>query len=135
MGIFGFFRKRQAEKKEAVAPAEQRLLPRWEINCLAKVHWEGRSDFVFCQLKDLSFRGFKIALLEQLPEDCTSIELRFSDDFIVAADIKLLWHRRIENQETYGAYFIRLRDQDKERLYQFVSHNFPDQIERHIRGS
>jgi hypothetical protein len=134
MGIFNFF-KRGPKKELRQTQTERRFLPRWQIDYQAKIRWEGVGEFVPCQIRDLNFRGLQISLSQKLPDNCAKLELRLSEDFIFSAEIKILWESAREDGYVYGASFTRLRDADKERLYQFIFHNFPDHIERHIKGN
>lgn len=133
MGFFDLFRKKQ---QAAAIPEnkERRLLPRWEVSVPAQAKWEGLVDYVNCEIRDMNFRGFKIVLPQKLEEQCTKLVLRFNEDFILNAEFCILWHAELHDKHIYGCSFTRLRDQDKEKMYDFVFKNFPDQIEKHIQG-
>lgn len=133
MGLFNWFKKKQPLKQDPLAK-ERRLLPRWEISCSAQVKWEGQSEFIECEIRDLNFRGCRIVLAKPLGETCSKLTIRFSEDYIFDAEICILWQTVVGEKRIYGARFTRLRDQDKEKIYQFVFAHFPDQIEKHIRG-
>ena len=109
---------------------ERRMVPRWELNCQAQVRWEGREQFVPCEIKDLNYRGFKIRLNQEIPEGASALIFRFSENFSINCTVKFAWSSQAEGKFIYGASFTRLKDADKERLYQFVLQNFPQSIRK-----
>jgi len=113
---------------------ERRQIPRWDIGIKAQVKPQGKIGFLSCQIKDLNFRGFRIILASQLEDNCRALAIHFAEDFIFNVEVDIVWHALINGQNTYGVKFTRVRDDDKERLYQFVFQNFPSVIERNIKG-
>jgi hypothetical protein len=124
MGLFDFFRK----KKVPVPPPafiEKRLLPRWKIYAGAKIKLQGASDYLACEVRDLNMRGFSLALAEELPPQTSRAELYFNDKYFFDIEIALTWHKQIGAKQVYGARFVKVRDSDREKIYQMMKENFP----------
>ena len=123
MGLFSFFQK----KKEPLAkPAftEKRLLPRWQISAPAKIKWYGQSDYLPCQVRDLNMRGFCLILDTKITEYNGRIELYFNEKYFFDIEVSVTWHKEIDNKQIYGFKFLKIRDADKEKLYQMMKENF-----------
>jgi hypothetical protein len=129
MGIFSFF-KGKHEVKQSKKPVfiERRILPRWQISAPAKLRWEGQNEFLDCQVINLNMRGFSVAIGQKIPRDCRQLTIYFSEKYIFTVEIAISWQDESEGKNTYGAKFTRIRDLDKEKMYQMMRDNFPNQI-------
>ncbi|MFH0918541.1 MAG: PilZ domain-containing protein [Candidatus Omnitrophota bacterium] len=124
MGLFSFFKK----KKVLPSPpafVEKRLLPRWKIACAAKIKWQGATDYVACEVKDLNMRGFSLAMSEKIPEASVRVELYFNDKYFFDIEIAVTWHKVVQEKQVYGVRFLKVRDSDREKIYQMMKENFP----------
>ncbi len=123
MGLFSFFQK----KKEPLAkPAfnEKRLLPRWKISAPAKIRRYEDGDYLPCQVRDLNMRGFCLILDTKITEYNGRIELYFNEKYFFDIEVSVTWHKEIDNKQIYGFKFLKIRDADKEKLYQMMKENF-----------
>jgi len=124
MGFFDFFRKKKVLPPEPAAFVEKRLLPRWKISCPAKIKWQGAQDYAACEVKDLNMRGFSLALAEKIPESSCRAELYFNDKYFFDVEICVTWHKVVEGKQVYGIKFLKVRDSDREKIYQMMKENF-----------
>ena len=114
---------------------EHRSCPRWQINWQAKVRIGDKEDLTDCHINDINFKGLKLTLAEKLtPDAFVNLSLILSSDFVLNVEAWVVWHKTIEALNTYGLYFNKIKDADKERLCQFVRMNFPEQISRQCWG-
>ncbi|MCM8789543.1 MAG: PilZ domain-containing protein, partial [Candidatus Omnitrophica bacterium] len=60
------------------------------------------------------------------------LNLVICDDLCLDIEAWVVWHKAKADFHTYGFYFTRIRDQDKEKLYQFICKNFPNQIYKYL---
>ncbi len=123
MGFLDFFRRKD-KPRATPERIERRQLPRWQLGCNAMVKWDGLNDFVSCSIRDMNFRGFQVWLDRELCRDCRALGIRFGNDLVFNVEICVIWQARVNAKYAYGCRFVRLRDTDKERLYQFVFQNF-----------
>ena len=108
---------------------DHRRCPRWQINWQAKVRIGDKESLTDCHINDINFKGLKLTLSEELNVDAfVNLSLILSSDFILNVEVWVVWHRSIEGLNIYGLYFNKIKDADKERLYQFIQRNFPKQI-------
>jgi hypothetical protein len=124
MGLFSFFKKK---KDLPLKPpfVEKRLLPRWKIASPAKIKWLGSNDYLACEVKDLNMKGFCLAMLEKIPEANASAELYFNEKYSFDIEISITWHKEVDGKQVYGVKFLKVRDADKEKIYQMMKENFP----------
>ena len=123
MGLFSFFQKKK-EPPPKPAFVEKRLLPRWNIQASAKIKWQGAKDYVACEVRDLNMRGFCLALPEKLAEYNTRAELYFNEKYFFDIEISVTWHKEAQGKQVYGIKFLKVRDSDREKIYQMMKENF-----------
>lgn len=110
---------------------EHRRFPRWQINQQARLKLEQAVEDVFCQVKDINYKGVGIVLGMKLPQDTAfRLHLRFSEDCTFDAEVWVAWVKVINGVNHYGLYFSRLRDVDKEKIYRFVNTHRPNEIKQ-----
>ena len=131
MGLLDFFNKKK--EPPVFKPRERRLIPRWKINTAAKVSWDKEATFIACSITDLNLKGFGLTLIKNLPD--TSLELIISvhERFVFRADASVIWHKEKEGKHAYGVKFTRIRDVDKEKIYQMIRQDFPDQFTQQLK--
>ncbi len=124
MGLFNLFKKKEIPLQKP-AFIEKRLLPRWKIAAAAKIKWPGAKDYVACEIKDLNMRGLCLALGESLPEYNLHAELYFNEKYFFDIEFAVTWHKEIDGKQVYGVSFLKVRDADREKIYQMMKENFP----------
>jgi hypothetical protein len=130
MGLFGLFGKRTPAKESF---RERRVLPRWGVNISAHVQPQGSAQSFACELVNLNLRGFELSCATALPSDCTRIVLRLGEEYIFNLGVQIVWSTAPAKRFVYGVKITQIRDADKEKIFQYVSRNFPDQVERQVR--
>ncbi len=109
----------------------RRLGIRWQTNKPAKVKLEGAEDFVNCMLSNISLKGLKITLTEKLPIDkFCKLDLILSDKFSLNIEVWVAWHKTISDLNSYGVYFKKMKDSDRENIYKFIRSDFPEQLKK-----
>ena len=105
---------------------------RWQTNRPAKVRLEGAEGFVNCILSNISLKGFKITLSEKLPIDqFFKLDLILSEKFSLnSIEIWVAWHKTISDFNSYGVYFKKMKDSDRDSIYKFIRSDFPEQMNK-----
>ena len=107
---------------------EKRLLPRWKIAAHAKIKWQSFKDYVNCEVMDLNMKGFCLSSPEKIPEANNSAELYFNDKYFFETGISVIWHKEVEAKQIYGIRFLKIRDYDREKIYQMMTENFASHL-------
>jgi hypothetical protein len=111
--------------------SEHRKLPRWQINQQVKLKLEQAVEDVFCQIKDINYKGIGVVLAAKLPQDTAfRLNLRLADDYTFDAEVWVAWVKVIDGINHYGLYFIKLKDADKEKIYGFLNKYCTNEIKR-----
>ena len=109
--------------------SEHRRFPRWQINQQAKLKLEQAVGELFCQVKDINYKGMRVVLEAKLPQDTAlKLNLRLSGDCTFDAEVWVAWVKVVNGITHYGLYFSRLRDVDKEKIYRFVHAHLPKEL-------
>lgn len=109
----------------------QRRFVRWQIDHPAKVKLEGAEVYAHCQVKNISLKGFQMALGLKLEKDkFCKMHLLLQEGLALEVEAWIVWHRIIENVNIYGFYFTRIKDEDKEKIYRFIRSNFSHQLNK-----
>lgn len=110
---------------------DRRCFKRWQINWQTKILLEGEQNFTNCTINDISLKGLKISLRERLEKDrFLRVTVVLSDEYILDVEIWVVWHKSFDGLNVYGFYFSKIKDFDKEKIYQFVRQSFPKLINR-----
>jgi c-di-GMP-binding flagellar brake protein YcgR len=109
----------------------KRRFVRWQVNKEAKVLLEGALNPAICTVKEISFQGVQLCLKLKLPKD-TFLKLRLilSEQFILDVECWVVWHKGIEGINIYGLYFTKIKDADKEKIYQFIRRDFAHELHK-----
>lgn len=109
----------------------RRQVPRWRTDIPAKAKLDDAPSFVNCTLSDISFKGCKIALLEELPRDrYFKLSIILSGNYILNIEAWVAWHKTAADYNVYGLYFSKLRENDREKIYRFIREDFTEQINK-----
>jgi hypothetical protein len=108
---------------------DHRRCPRWQINWQAKVRISDKESLTDCHINDINFKGLKLTLAEKLtPDTFVKLSLILSSDFVLNVEAWVAWHKTIDGYNLYGLYFTKIKDLDKEKIYQFMRGYFPEKI-------
>ena len=123
MGLFNFFKKKKVLPPKP-AFVEKRFMPRWKILAPAKIKWQGSKDYVACEVRDLNMRGFCLVMTEKITEYSARAELYFNEKYFFDIEISVAWHKEVDKKQIYGIRFLKVRDFDREKIYQMMKENF-----------
>lgn len=110
---------------------ERRRNGRWQINKSVRLNLSGEYPVSLDGLiEDISNRGVKVSLRQKLPKEVVlNIDINLTEDVSLKdLEITVAWHKEAENLNSYGVSFKKIRDMDKDKIYNFVYKNFPQQI-------
>lgn len=124
MGLFNFLQKKKALPPQS-SFIEKRLALRWKIASPAKIRWQGSKEYLACEIRDLNMKGFSVAMTEKIPDTNARVELYFNDKFFFDIEVSVAWHKEVETKQIYGIRFLKIRDLDKEKIFQMMRENFP----------
>ena len=111
---------------------ERREIPRWQIGQKAKIRLKGALSFVDCYVHDINLKGMQVFFPLQLPDDkSVQLNLALAEDVHVEAEAQIPWHRPLGKHHAYGLSFSRIKDADRDRIYEYLCSNFWDQVKDH----
>lgn len=110
---------------------DRRNCIRWQINWQAQVRFPEKETLTKCYIKDINFKGMRILLDGKLKKDTfVNLTLALSSELAFDIEAWVVWQGTLEGMNSYGLFFTKVSDVDKERLYQFISKNFRAQISK-----
>lgn len=103
---------------------------RWQINRQVKVKLEGAVALTSCAIKDINFKGMQIALGQKFKKDTfLKLTIFLAEEFILdIIEAWVVWQKTVEGVNVYGFYFSKIKDSDKEKIYQFIRRYFPERL-------
>lgn len=111
---------------------ERRNFVRWQIDRQVSTKLEGAENPLTIKINDINLKGARISLKQNLLSDTTvRLNLPLSPGFVLDVDALIAWHKIVNEENMYGLSFSRIKDHDKEKIFQFVRQEFPREIERH----
>lgn len=111
--------------------SERRYFVRWHTEQQIRAKLEGRNSLSIYRLSDISLKGVKIFLNQTLPlQELLKLKLVLSDEFVLNVEAWVIWHKIIGGMHSYGLYFSKIHDGDREKIYQFVRSFYPEEINR-----
>jgi hypothetical protein len=126
--LFWFSRKKAIP---ASSRKERRMLPRWAIYAKAKIRLKDEDAYVDCEVRNLSMRGFCLATSLKLPECCPALTLYFNEKYFFTAETNVIWRKDHDGRHSYGMRFVKIRDTDKEKIYQMMHQDFPQHLQKY----
>lgn len=100
---------------------ERRSFARWQVNRPAKIKLDGAESYAHCNVKDINLKGAQIHLRLKLPKDTfLKFELVLVEGFVLNLEAWVVWQKRINENYLFSLYFTKIKDTDKEKIYQFV---------------
>ncbi|MBF0504931.1 MAG: PilZ domain-containing protein [Candidatus Omnitrophica bacterium] len=109
---------------------ERRQLPRWQVKKEAKVWLPQRQGFSHCVIEDINLKGMCASFDRQLPqEQPLNMSLSLDDNFdFMKVEVNLPWVKEEQGRYVYGMFFNKISEQDKDRVYQYISDNCSGQF-------
>lgn len=110
---------------------ERRGCIRWQVNRPVQVHLEGALENAECVCKDVNFKGIQISLKQHLSVDkFIKMTIMFSESCCLEVEVWAVWSKKVMDTNLYGFYFAKIKDSDKERIYQFLRCSFPQELRK-----
>ena len=108
----------------------QRHYVRWVLHKNAKFKiGEDGSPYTDCVITDLSFKGAKINTHAKLPQDTfIKMSIILEENVVLNVEALVVWHKTVDNINSYGIFFSKTHDHDKEKIYRFIFSNYPEQL-------
>lgn len=114
---------------------ERRRCKRWHIEKEVLIKLEGAEKHTRCIINDIHFKGARLTLKLHLSVDnFLKMNIMVSEGFAFDAELWVAWHRRVADHNMYGVVFSKIKDQDKEKLYQYVRTYVPDALRTQCQG-
>jgi hypothetical protein len=111
---------------------ERRQCGRWQVNYLASVKLQGQDNPFECKIEDVGLKGLKIHSSQELNQDSPlALSIALDDEFSLDIEASVTWSNTQEDN-IYGLYFTKIKDMDKENIFNYVSMNFPELIKQQI---
>ena len=109
---------------------ERRQLPRWEIKKEAKVWIPLTQGVSHCVVEDMHLKGMRVSFNKRLPHQ-ERIGMAFAlgeeSDFI-KVEARIPWMKEDQDRFVYGLSFSSINDNDKDKIYQYISTHCSDQL-------
>ena len=100
---------------------ERRKLSRWDVGKEVRIKLEGAVTEVKCRLENVNFKGMQLTLnLKLTVDNYIKFNLILSQDTALNVEAWVSWQKRTDGRNTYGLYFTKVKDADKEKIYKFV---------------
>lgn len=110
---------------------EHRCFQRWKISKEAQVKIGDSADYIHCVVSDLSFKGIQLVLKQHLTLDkFLKMNIMFFRELSFDFEAWTVWHRKIGAYDSYGLYFSKIKDSDKEKIYQFVKRYLSNELSK-----
>ena len=108
---------------------ERRQLPRWVVGKTAKVKLDSEEEFSRCLIEDINLKGMCVALPEGLLKNHSiRMVLSLEDSLEIDVEVFIPWCRQDVGRVVHGVSFSRIIDEDKDKVYQFISRHCSKQI-------
>ncbi len=114
---------------------ERRQIHRWHVMREACFQIDGDERTVACSVRDINFKGMQISLSERLPGK-TSLRMNFIIDQVLNLDVEAAvpWSLKEGGRHIYGLSFRQIADDEKAKIYEYVSTHFPHQLKEQWWG-
>jgi len=109
---------------------ERRSLPRWEINKDSKAWLPPTQTFNHCKIEDLHLKGMCISFDKKLQiEGPMRMSMTIGEGFdFIKLEAQVHWEKQEEGRFIYGMSFIKILDEDKDRIDRYIQANCYDQV-------
>jgi len=107
---------------------ERRSLLRWPVNWPARIQikYKNSNKNFNCCIKNINFKGVQLILEKKLHNiDILKLTINISNSIAVPMKIEVVTHEVLEDGlNLYSFQIIRMKDSDKELIYQLIKKNF-----------
>ena len=104
---------------------------RWQVNTDALLKLDQRQELLNCHVNDINYKGLQFCVKEELAQDKSlKFNIALSEDFSLDIESRVVWRKKIADSSVYGLYFTKIKDRDKEKIYQFVRKLSPKELNK-----
>ena len=65
----------------------------------------------------------------KLPRDTfMEMSIILAENVVLNIEAWVVWHKTVDGINSYGVFFSKMQDQDKEKIYRFICSNYPKQL-------
>lgn len=112
---------------------EHRQFARWRVNQEVSVRLEDRENPFDCKIEDIGLKGLRMRFPQELNTDNNLVlSIALGNGLLLNIEASVAWNKVEGTGNICGLYFTRIRDIDKEKIYDFVQRNFPEQIKKQL---
>jgi len=106
---------------------------RWQINESSNISLEETQVFSHSIIKDINLKGIQVSSSLKLPRDkFLKLTVVSAKGLSFVVEGWVAWHKTIMETNSYGLYFSKIRDLDKQRIYEFVRKHCPEQMTKSL---
>ena len=111
---------------------ERRQLPRWGVKKEAKVWMPQTQGFSQCVIEDMHLKGMRVSFNKQLPaQEPMRMSFAIGDNFDpIKIEAQIPWAKEDQGRYVYGLSFSKIAENDKDRIYQYITTNCYDQFKK-----
>ena len=114
---------------------ERRQLPRWEVKKEVKVWMPQTQDFSHGILEDINLKGMCLSFSKRIPdENPLRMSFAIAEDMI-KIEAQVPWAKQEDGRYVYGLLFNKIAEDDKDKIYQYITDNCYDQFKNKWWGS
>ena len=108
----------------------QRRYVRWILHKNAKFKiGPAGPPYTDCVITDLSFKGARINTHVKLPRDSfMQVTIILAENVVLNVEAWVVWHKTVDGINSYGLFFSKMHDHDKEKIYRFICSSYPNQL-------
>lgn len=112
---------------------ERRGCARWVINKQASLKLHEDEHSYACDVEDISLRGARIHSSQKINKNTNiGINIPLDDEFFINdLEAEVVWSQSLENDNIYGLHFTKIKELDKEIVYNFIKKHFFKELQRH----
>ncbi|MCX5702121.1 MAG: PilZ domain-containing protein [Candidatus Omnitrophica bacterium] len=110
---------------------ERRQCGRWRVDKTASIQLEDQGNPFECKIEDVSFKGLRIHSPQVLNEDRNmALNIVLDNDLFLNIEAAVAWSNRQEQGNTYGIYFTKIKDSDRQNIYSYMYNNFQEELKK-----
>ncbi|MBF0486237.1 MAG: PilZ domain-containing protein [Candidatus Omnitrophica bacterium] len=109
---------------------ERRQIPRWRIDRDARLSLGISENRLDTFVEDMNTKGARFFLSAPLPESrFIGMHLDLEGLMHLEVTAYIAWRKESKARNIYGVFFSRIKDADKDRIYQYLNANCAKQLQ------
>jgi c-di-GMP-binding flagellar brake protein YcgR len=112
---------------------ERRQIPRWQLSRQARIRLEDGGREIDGVLEDIALKGMKLSLADPLPAaPSIRLSVMVARDLDLELEVSVAWSRSLDGRHVYGMRFERIKDRDKDGIFDYVRTHCARQVQEHM---